>query len=467
MASRLPSPFLFPAEFAYRLRRRRRASVHSPSPLADPTPTQNEKGGGRLLKAFQNRQKNLCFLPLVSSCMKGSEGKSDCVGQTEQQGRNTDGKEEVVGNSPTEPGFTCGGGRHYPVAQRSGNGQGVGLGKGERKKASSPCSSSSFRKRLLLRPPPRPEEEVGKGGRKRAAAVQKRKTTKKGGHKREKEKRKKKGSSSFLLLPAPDIRRGGGRGKEASFLHSFFRKGRGNGSLALIPLQWEKEFPPAVVLARSGGRVSSSHCPLSGIPTGKRSKMPRRERERGKRRKGEGNGCIPRASDVERVRGGIANECGMEKETEIGQRRKSILVLRGRFRSAGSAMTGGGHRVKGESAAEEMRTAEVPHTITLGGGRKWLSGRIRTGGERGGKSVTGGGQKKGLFRLSTPFYEDHLQTGKKEGLCVCSCVLLHRLRKVLGTQKRGRGKRRRQRHKGDDGTKKGFLLLPSPSSSPV
>ena len=137
----------------------------------------------------------------------------------------------------------------------------------------------------------------------------------------------------------------------------------------------------------------------------------------------------------------------MEKETEIGQRRKSILVLRGRFRSAGSAMTGGGHRVKGESAAEEMRTAEVPHTITLGGGRKWLSGRIRTGGERGGKSVTGGGQKKGPFRLSTPFYEDHLQTGKKEGLCVCSCVLLHRLRKVLGTQTRRRKKRRRQRHR--------------------
>ncbi len=74
---------------------------------------------------------------------------------------------------------------------------------------------------------------------------------------------------------------------------------------------------------------------------------------------------------------------GWEKETEIGQRRKSILVLRGRFRSAESAMTGGGHRVKGESAAEELRTTEVPHTHNhIGGRRKWLSGRIRTGGER-------------------------------------------------------------------------------------
>ncbi len=223
--------------------------MHSPSPLADPTPTQNEKGGGRFLKAFQNRQKKLCFLLFVSSCMKGSEGKSDCVGQTEQKGRNTDGKEEVVGNSPTEPGFTCDGEAdttQWPSAVEMDKASAWEREKG--KKASSPRSSSSFRKRLLLRPPQRPEEEVGKGGRKRAAAVQKRKTTKKGGHKREKEKRKK-GSSSFLLLPAPDIRKGrggGGREKEASFLHSFFRKGRGNGSLALIPLQWEKEFPPAV-----------------------------------------------------------------------------------------------------------------------------------------------------------------------------------------------------------------------------
>ena len=59
---------------------------------------------------------------------------------------------------------------------------------------------------------------------------------------------------------------------------------------------------------------------------------------------------------------------GWKKETEIGQRRKSILVLRGRFRSAESAMTGGGHRVKGKLAAEELRTTEVPHTITLGEG---------------------------------------------------------------------------------------------------
>ncbi len=31
-------------------------------------------------------------------------------------------------------------------------------------------------------------------------------------------------------------------------------------------------------------------------------------------------------------------------------------------------MTGGGHRVKGKLAAEELRTTEVPHTITLGEG---------------------------------------------------------------------------------------------------
>ncbi len=109
----------------------------------------------------------------------------------------------------------------------------------------------------------------------------------------------------------------------------------------------------------------------------------------------------------------MANECGMEKETEIGQRRKA--VLRGRFRSAESAMTGGGHRVKGELAAEEMRTTEVPHTITLGE-NGFLAVFVQVA--KGWKERDRRGRKKGLFRLSTPFMKTTFRREKRRVVCV-------------------------------------------------